>query len=84
MILAIKPGDRLRVAVWKSARILPDTPWCAARTINSVPIDTAEAFGTWREAYAWAASNPWREPGPDLPDSPGDRRVRFERGEGPC
>lgn len=79
MIISIKSGDRLHMTVWKSPRILPDSPWCAALALNGIPLSGAKAFPTWREAYDYASSA--EEPAvDDLPDTPGDRRAAWGEG----
>lgn len=51
MRFEIKPSDRLHMLVWKPRK---SADWCAVRAVNSLPLDYARHFPTWREALDYA------------------------------
>ena len=53
MRFEIKPSDRLHMLVWKPRK---SAGWCAAQSINGIPIEHALEFPTWREAMDYACT----------------------------
>ena len=59
MRLEVKPSDRLHMLVWKPRK---SADWCAAQSVNGIPIEYALEFPTWREAmdYACGRAGRWQ------------------------